>query len=158
MSGPWMTGPITVADSVEEIPVKNCLVAPQHNAYFAYYYLVFPILNGSHSRTIKVLLYRLGYELVEIPARTWWKTSDSDVPERVAWKEAPNLQAQKAAVDGIALGSRSKRGNKDVLQFAAKEYGRLANSPMAALPDSATLRNELQGLAHEYDQRAKEVP
>jgi hypothetical protein len=158
MSGPWMTGPITILDSVEEIPVKNCVVAPQHNAYFAYYYLVFPVLNGSHSRTIKVLLYRPGYELVEIPARPWWNAYGSDVPEKIVWKEAPDLQTQKAAVDRIALSLRGKTANKDVLRFAAREYGRLAECPAAALPGSKTLRNELQGLAHEYEQRAREIP
>ena len=157
MSGPWMTGPITVAHSVEEIPVKNRVVASQQNAYFAYYYLVFPVANGSHSRAIEVLLYRPGYELAEIPARPWWKTCGTDVPEKVVWKEASDLQTQKGAVDRIAFRFERQTFNKDVLSFASQEYGRLADCPLAALPDARTTRDELRRLARECHQKAGEA-
>jgi hypothetical protein len=153
-----MTGPITVANSVEEIPVKNCVVAPQHDTFFAYYYLAFPVANGSHSRTIEVLLYRPGYQLVEIPPRPWWKTCGSNEPEKVAWKEAPDLQSQRAAVSRIAFRFERQAFNEDVLRFAAQEYARLAECPLAALPDAMTTRDELRRLAKECHQKAGEGP
>src|SRR4026208_1331330 len=51
MSGPRMPGPIQVGRSVEEIPILDDTVGPQSDGYFAYYFLLFPGLNGSRSRT-----------------------------------------------------------------------------------------------------------
>jgi hypothetical protein len=156
LSGPVITGPIHFINSVEEIPVVNGTVGPQRDAYFAYYYLVFP-LGGYRSRTLEVLLYRPGYETVEIPARRWWQSGSSNVPEKVAWKEAQDLLAQKAAVDRIASREHFSVPSKDVLRFAAREYARLADSPMAAAPAMSDTREELQRLGREcHDLAEKE--
>src|SRR5262245_16986403 len=69
-SGPLATAPIQLSSSVEEIPVVDATVEPQRDASFSYYYLVFPY-SGYRSRTVEVLLYRPGYETVEVPARPW---------------------------------------------------------------------------------------
>jgi hypothetical protein len=151
-----MTGPIEVADRVEEIPVNNGTVSAQRDACFAYSYLIFPVLNGSHFRTIDVLLYRRGYELIEIPARPWWSASGSGVAEKVAWKEAHDLLTQKAAVDRIAFRFGRQPYDKDVLRFAAREYACLADSPMAASPEASTTRDELRRLARECSHHAGE--
>ena len=157
MSGPVMTGPIWVSNEIKAIPVEDGAVGPQRDAYFAYYYLVFPIANGERTRSVKVLLYRPGYETVEIPARPWWQSLGVNVPEKVAWKEAPDLPTQKAAVDRIASREDGRRVGKDVLRFAAGEYTRLADSPMAASPAMSATRDELRRLAREcQDQAGKE--
>ncbi|HMF13009.1 MAG TPA: hypothetical protein VKE94_11910 [Gemmataceae bacterium] len=156
MSGPWMIGPIEIANRVEEIPVKDGAVGPLRDAYFAYYYLILPVLEGSHSRTVDVLLYRRGYELVEIPARPWWSASGSDLPEKVSWNEAPDLLAQKTAVDRIAFRFGRQPFEKDVLQFAASEYARLTDCPLAASPETSTTKAELERLARECRQKAVE--
>jgi hypothetical protein len=156
MRGPWMTGPIEIANRVEGIAVKGRTVGPQRNAYFTYYYLLVPVLNGSHTRTVEVLLYRPGYELVEIPARPWWSVAASNAPEKVVWKEASELLAQKAAVDRIAFRFSGQKCDKDVLHFAAREYARLASSPSAASPEAATTKAELERLAKDCQQKAGE--
>ncbi|HZT83082.1 MAG TPA: hypothetical protein VFA26_22835 [Gemmataceae bacterium] len=153
MSGPIMTGPIQCNGWVEEIPIVNGTVRPQHDACFSYYYLIFPF-NGSRSRGLKVVLYRPGYEIVEVPARPWWQ-QPGGVTEKVAWKEAPDLPAQKAAVDRIIAGFQLAVPSKEVLQFAAQEYARLADSPLAAVPEMAATREELRKLARECLDRAE---
>ena len=149
MSGPWMTGPVQFGETVDEIPVTSGAVGPEREAYISYYYLVFPF-NGSHSRTLTVLLYRPGYEIVEVPARPWWRAPGGGPPEEVAWKKAPDLTAEKAAVDRIASREGGRSPSKDVLRFAAEEYARLADSPAAP----AAMKEELRRLAEECHDRA----
>lgn len=144
MSGPWMTGPIQCEGSVEEISVTNATVVPQRDAYLAYYYFAFPF-NGSRTRTVEVLLYRPGYQIVRIPARPWWQATEGDRPEGVKWKEAPDLLSQKEAVDAL-VGTRLSASN-EVSRFVAQEYTRLANSPSAFAPEMAEMRTKLLALA-----------
>src|SRR5262249_12000959 len=70
VSGPCITGPIQFSRQVEEVPGAWPVVQSQQDAYLAYHYLLFPVLNGSRSRSLQVLLYRPGYETIEIPARS----------------------------------------------------------------------------------------
>ena len=152
-SGPLMTGPIRLEGSVEEISVVNATVGPQRDAYFAYYYLAFPF-NGSRSRALEVLLYRPGYQIVSIPARSWWRAMDGGRPEGVTWKEAPDLLTQKGAVDRVASGRQRMSASKGVLQFVAGEYARLADSPAASTPEMAEERAELLALAKACEEQA----
>jgi hypothetical protein len=153
MSGPWMTGPVECSVSVAEISVVKAAVVPQRDAYLAYYYLLFPF-NGSRSRTLEVLLYRPGYQVVAIPARPWWQGAGSDRPEEVAWKEAPDLPARMEAVDQIAAGGTRGTASKDVLHFVAGEYRRLADSQAAGSAEMAAQREKLLSLARKYESLA----
>jgi hypothetical protein len=155
MSGPWMTGPIQNCHSIEELPITQETVEGQQDSYFAYYYLIFPVLNGSRTRTVEVLLYRPGYETVEIPAqsRLWaWFA-----PKRVqaVWKPAPDLAAQEKALERIVCGYWHHSMGKATWQFAAQEYTRLAQSPLAAGPEMQKTRERLLAKARECEESAR---
>jgi hypothetical protein len=154
--GPIITSPVWLRGSVEEIPVMSGMVGPQGDADFAYYFVLFPLLEAGHSRTLEVLLYRPGYETVVIPAHSWWLTLGREAPEKVAWKEAPDLLAQKEALDRIVEGWSLRSLNKGVLEFLAQEYERLANSELAAAPTMAPSREKLRFRARECHDLASE--
>jgi hypothetical protein len=149
-SGPWITGPMTVSQAVEEIPVVEGRIDPQRNAYFAYGYTLFPILSGSHSRHVTVLLYRPGYETVEVPTRSWWRSVGGDQAERVVWKEASDLAAQEKAIERIADPFRPYPGEA-TCHFIAQEYTRLARGPFAT---AAETRERLVKTAATWEERA----
>ncbi len=128
MSGPWMTGPIAFGSSVDDIPVVEATVSPQRDAYFAYYYLLLPIASGSHTRDLEVLLYRPGYETVAIPARPWWQAPGSQRLEKIAWKEAPDLLAQKTARQNLS------RKWQTAPQQGSTAFRRRANTPAWPIP------------------------
>ncbi len=138
-SGPGSSRTVQVGKTLNEIPVVNGTVGPERGAYLSYHCLLFPIFCGSNFRTLNILLYRPGYEVVEIPADRLWCTGGLDAPEAVAWKEAPDLTAQRNAVDRLVSLGSSGSSSQDVLRFAAAEYARLADSPMA----TAAMRGEL---------------
>ena len=149
MSGPWITGPVQFGETVDEIPVTSGAVGPEREAYISYYYLVFPF-NGSHSRTLTVLLYRPGYEIVEVPGPPLVAGARRRSPRGGRLEKAPDLTAEKAAVDRIASREGGRSPSKDVLRFAAEEYARLADSPAAP----AAMKEELRRLAEECHDRA----
>jgi hypothetical protein len=157
MNGPWLTAPVTISRAVEELPLDRGMIDPQHNSYFAYSYNLFPLAGGSRSRDVKVLLYRPGYELIDVPTRSWWAQSFGDnPPEIVAWKPAPDLASQEQALRRIASGSADlPRGpwglNPQVLSFVAGEYARLAQSPLATTPET---RERLQDAARRCQELA----
>jgi len=154
MWGQVVTGPVSFERSVEEIPVEKATVSAQRDTYFNYYYIVFPLLNGSRNRKLEVMLYRPGYQVVDIPARAWWDVSSTDAPEQVVWKEAPDLKSQMAAVERLAPRRMLSKTNKEILKFAAAEYTRLANSPLAAATDMEETRKQLLANAKECSDMA----
>ena len=111
-------------------------------------------ISGAVTRTKKDYRYRLQC----LPScLLWWHLSGSSVPEQVAWKEARDLPAQKAAVDRVASRKLPRFLSKEVLHFAAQEYARLADSPLAAAPAMAATRQELLVLAKECDELAGKI-
>jgi hypothetical protein len=155
MWGPIITGPMSLERSIEEIPVENAIVSAQHDTFFSYYYIFFPLLSGSRDRKLDVMLYRPGYQIVDIRGRAWWEASWSDKPEPVVWKEAPDLNSQMAAVQRLSPRHMLDRTNKEVLKFAAAEYTRLANSPLAATKEMAETRKQLLDYAQECSDMAE---
>src|SRR5262245_12831263 len=97
-----ITGSIEFCHSVEEIPVAAAEVGAQTDAYFSYYSPLF-LSTGTTSRSMRVLLYRPGFETVTIPERPWWRFPGLTRPEAVAWKEAPDLAAQEKALETVVV-------------------------------------------------------
>ncbi len=158
MSGPWMTGPIENCHSVEELPITEDTVEAQKDSYLYYYYLALPFANGSRTRTVEVLLYRPGYETVEIAAQSGlWSLF---APKRIGviWKPAPDLAAQEKALERIISGYWKDSLGKATWQFAAQEYTRLAQSELAAGPRMEKTRERLLKMARDCEDRAKEAP
>jgi hypothetical protein len=157
-TGPIMTGPVYASGSVKEIPVVAAKVEPQTYAYFPYYYLIFPF-QGSTSGDMSVLLYRPGFQTVEVPARPWWRFPGWTEPERVVWKEASDLAAQMEALEKVLPKNFDREENfldKNVREFAAREYARLAADPRALAPGMEKTRERLLDKADEYAKLAEE--
>jgi len=156
--GCLIAGWINCWHHVEEIPVVAARVGAQNDAYFSYYYLLFPF-TGNTSRSMRVLLYRPGHETVEIPERPWWRFPGLARPEPVVWKEAPDLAAQEKALETVVVRQTlcwKHCHNKKLLEFAAQECARLADSPLAHTSEMAETRGRLLTKAKEYDALAKQ--
>jgi hypothetical protein len=153
--GALIAGAIGISDEVEEIPILEATVAPQTQTYFAYGFIIFPLFGVSESRSLRVVLYRPGYEAVELPARAWWRSIGAKHLEDVQWKPAVDLEAQMHAVDAVVLRSwKDYVGNPKVLKFAAQEYARLAQSPLAAASQMREIRDKLLAAARECEELA----
>jgi hypothetical protein len=154
--GAVIAGWFEIAQSIEEIPVVAARVEPQKDAYFSYYYLLFPF-TGTTSRSMSVLLYRPGFQTVEISERPWWRLPGQARPEQVVWREAPDLAAQEQALEKVASqGARWAHRSKGVLEFAAQEYARLAEGPLARGSGMAEIRDRLLAKAQEYQALARQ--
>jgi hypothetical protein len=153
-SGGLIAGCIKLSRSVEALRVGDRVVGPESDSYFDYSYILFPFA-GSRSRSLEIMLYRPGYEPVSIPARAWWKQCFTYAHEKVVWREAPGLTAQKQAIDQIVGHEFHLRHlSKEVLRFAAQEYARVAETPMAyTRPET---REELRKLAKQYNHLAEQ--
>ncbi len=154
------TGMLIPGRHVEEIPIIDARVEPQQNAYFGYYWLIFPF-TGEESQSMSVLLYRAGFQTVEVPELPWWECVASSHSERVMWTEAPDLAAQEKALKKIVafvfddLGIRLL--DRKMLEFAAGEYARLARSPLAQTAEMAETRTRLLAAAEKYEREIKEL-
>jgi hypothetical protein len=146
-----IAGWVEISNDVQEVPVASAMVSPQRDAYFAYHYLLFPF-GGSCSHSMTVLLYRPGYETVEVSPRSWWQSLGGDRPVSVTWKEAPNLAAQEEALTKIVPDHRGPSFRPAVAKFAAREYARLADSPLAIAPET---HERLLARARELEQLAE---
>ncbi len=153
--GALIAGSITVSHQVQEVPVTEATVGAQRDVHFAYYYLLFPF-TGSNARSTTVLLYRPGHETVEIEARSWWRSLGQGKPVAVVWKEAPDLAAQEKALERIVGERGGSCLGKEVEQFAAREYARLANSLGAAGPEMQATRERCLARARELEQRGRD--
>jgi hypothetical protein len=151
LSGPCITGPIEIWQSVEEIPVLKATVERQQDSYLAYSYMLFPVLNGSRSRTLEVMLYRPGYETVEIPSRSLLEAFGETKRAPVVWKEAVGLEAQEQALEKIISQHPGRRLGQEGLRLAAQEYARLADSPLVSGPGKEKERERLRAKARECE-------
>jgi hypothetical protein len=149
--GGVITGWIKYGRSVRELPVAKATIEPQWDTHFDYYYLLFPFA-GSSQRSRTVLLYRPGYELVELSARGWWECLDSGQPVRVRWKEAPTLVAQEKALSRIVGEHQTTTLDASTAQFAEREYARLVQtqSDSPETPEASKTHERLLARAREF--------
>jgi hypothetical protein len=140
--GGVITGWLQHGREVRELPVAEATVKPQWDTHFSYYYLLFPY-SGSSARNQEVLLYRPGYEPVELSSQAWWECLGSGQPVRVTWKRARDAQAQEKALarlagaGGTSLDARSR-------EFVVAEYGRLGRRlAPPGTPDAGPNREHL---------------
>jgi hypothetical protein len=152
-----IAGAIIMYDEADEIPVTKSRVEPQKDTHFSYSWMIFPVWADSRFQDLKVMLYRPGYEIVEIPAKSWWRSLGDSQPEPVTWKAAPDLASQKSALDRLAkgrLGLMADGREKKMAEYAASEYTRLADSPQASAPGMEAVRDELRKSAEECAKHA----
>jgi len=164
---------------VEEIPVSSSEVGTQRDARYSYYYVLLTAFESSEG-SLRVLLYRPGFQTVEIPEQPWWRFPGRAEPERVAWTAASDLAAEEQSLEAVASpkGRRSLFGGADagreaeekdplrrrlhrfkerpVLAFAAREYARLAADPRALAPGMEATHQRLLAKADEYAKLAAE--
>ncbi len=142
--GAIIAGWIQLGKDIEEIPVTSS-VPSQSDASWCYWCMMFPF-GRSHHREVKLLLYRPGYETVELPAEPWWRFAAHRVPAPVVWKRAVSLAAQAgalAAFDAVGHHSFTGLSSVGVLRFLAGEYERLVQAATDAA--DAKLCDELTG-------------
>jgi hypothetical protein len=141
-----------VYDRLSEIPVTNTDEVPgQLKPSVTYGFVVVGIALNFLTYTdhsVAVRLYRPGFDLVEI--KSWERA------HRVAWKPAPDLDAQEKALDGLLPFGGLEPGSgsaahKDALLFGAAEYERLAAG--ASSPEQ---RERLAAKASKLRGRARE--
>lgn len=138
-----MTGGEWIADNIEELPVDDGHLAGQRFAYFPYVIGGIPV-SFSDSRSWSIILYRPGFEVVELPSRWWLKRPFESTLEKIDWKPALDLAAQINAIEQICSDPhRSIRHcSEHVRQFAAREYERLAASSLATPAERASLQEK----------------
>jgi hypothetical protein len=141
-----------VYERLSELPVTNTdEVAAQVKPSLTYGFVVVGVAlnyltHTSHSIALRV--YRPGYELVEI--KSW------ELTHRVAWRPAPDLDAQEKVLDRLLPVGLLETGSvaathQDVLLFGAAEYERLA-----AVTSSPEQQGRLVEKAKQLRERAKE--
>jgi hypothetical protein len=139
--------------TIEEIPVTDATVPAEVERSFPYAWEVYPIYGCNRHRSMAVLLYRPGYDLVEVPARNWLLSIATFEAKPIEWKPVP-FDRQVAALNRLLGGSdsmlRSDHVDRNVAEFAAGEYERLSRSPDAA----DDLKKALEGLAADLRSRA----
>lgn len=141
--GPWMTGPIELHGAIQEIPIHDHEVAVQRDAYFAYYYLAFPLMEGSYGRSFDIRLYRRGYETMVIQPRSWMFALAANRLDNIAWKKAETLEAQEKAIDDVIAGL-SSWNNDTVKERLAIEYLTLADIAQVSGPQDEKTCKRLQ--------------
>jgi hypothetical protein len=153
--GALIAGWVQIGDQIEEIPVHEMRVESQADASFCYLYML-PPFAGGHGRSVRVLLYRPGYETVEVPPRPWWQFPSAAAPERVTWKEAVDLAAEVRAVDELVEKGRLRWpcSNAAVLGFVAQEYERLGQTAVTADP---AIRKHVDDKLAEVSQRLEQI-
>jgi hypothetical protein len=161
-SGSWNGSP-SITGRVEEIPIvaepnAGIRVPEQKDSYFAYSYRLFPFAEGCHDHSLRVLLYRPGYETVAVDERGWSLMGTSQ-PISVVWREAKDLAAQERALERVVARRPISWSvfEPGVLRFVAQEYTRLANGPLAAGPEKQKTRERLLARAQECEKAAGQV-
>jgi len=130
--GIWiaMTGGYWLESSIEELPIHDGHLASQGQSYFAYFVGGFPV-SFSEARFWSLLLYRPGYEIIEVPSRWRGRELFESPIDKLAWKPAPDLDSQVKALEKLCPEFGLPKPGDNVRQFVAQEYRRLATSPLA---------------------------
>jgi hypothetical protein len=105
-TGPHFISFITFSTKTEELLIQNATVDAQPNRYFAYSYMLFPF-SGSHDQTIRVALFRPGYETIIIHERGFWAGLMNHSLEQVVWKPETSLEKQEVSLE-MLVGRESQ--------------------------------------------------
>jgi hypothetical protein len=126
-----MTGGERVACKLEEIPVTHGHLDAQHEAHFDYSVGGFPV-RFFESHEWRIILYRPGYEIIEIPNR--WSGGKLIQPAlaELEWKPAPNFDSQLKALEALYLHHPWGPLDEPLRQFFIQEFERLAASSLVA--------------------------
>src|SRR5262249_50213020 len=91
------------------------------------------------TRDWKILLYRPGYALFEIPSRWWGMKPFKGRIDDLAWKPTADLETQIKVLEELCPRYGITAATAEVREFVAAEYERLAASPFAITTLQQTL-------------------
>ncbi len=141
-----MTGGGWRGGRIEEIPIDHGSVETQSDAYFAYLVGGFPVCF-SEFRHFAILLYRPGYEIIEIPSQWWGLMLLHGECARFDWKPAASTQVQVETLEKLCPPNDSNLPTESVRRFVAGEYERIALTVGTSSPDeSARLHSRAKRL------------
>jgi hypothetical protein len=132
-----LTGGESVGGSVEEIPIKEGVLEPETESDFEYFAGGIPV-SFFHFRGWRILLYRPGYEVIELPGRCWAFGLLQPQVDHLNWKRSQDFDAKLRAIETICSRRSFGRPNEQTLRFAAQEYERLANEHDCPSADQRT--------------------
>jgi hypothetical protein len=119
-----MTGGERIGGSVEEIPITDGRLDSLDHVYFAYDIGGIPV-TFFERHDWKILLYRPGYELIEIPSRWYGEKLFQPRIDHLDWKPANDIESQLANLDRICQEPAANAPSEQVRRFAEKERARL---------------------------------
>jgi hypothetical protein len=129
-----MTGGESFSRALEELPIQHGCLEPQHDAYCAYFVGGFPV-GCFESRNWRVLLYRPGYEPVELDSRWWGQALVAPESQTVTWKCVEGVSSNVKVLDELYLKCLWPGTSERVRQFVAQEFERLANAKVTMSAD-----------------------
>lgn len=149
--GCLIAGCVTMGRNLNEIAIIDGAVPSQSDSHLCYHYLAFPFA-GSHFKSLATVLYRPGYEVVEIPGRPWWLAWKKAQP--IKWKVAPDLPSQEKILDTLSEGNSFLFTADDkTLDFFVNEYLRLAQE--AQILEAQEVRVRYLNKAEELEKMRK---
>ena len=142
-----------VHSTVQEVPIVAGKVEPQQDAQFSYIWSLFPLAAVQTTHDFEVLLYRPGYEFVDIPSSPWWWPLGYCQTRSVDWRkiEMLDLPSQIKNLEMVIQKAGGESLNQEMCSFAAREYRRLAQSSLAAGPEMHRGRERLLVKARYYE-------
>ncbi len=125
-----ITGGERVSWNIEEIPISDGRLDSLHHAYFAYFIGGFPVSYSEH-HDWKLMLYRPGFEIIEIPSRWSARSLVASGIDPLDWKPAKDIDSQLATLKTICPDHGFSVASPEVRRFVAQERERLG-APRAA--------------------------
>ncbi len=119
-----MPGGKSISASIERIPIEDGRLDSLQHTYFAYFLGGFPV-NFSEHHDWRLLLYRPGYEIIEIPSRWCGRKLFESQIDQLAWKPATDIDSQLATLKLLCPERGVTTPSAEVRQFVEQERERL---------------------------------
>jgi hypothetical protein len=119
-----MTGGERFSLAVEEIPIKDGRLDCLQHAYFDYFVGGIPVSFFEH-HAWKIILYRPGYDVIEVPSRWCGRKLLQARIDSLTWKPAQDIEAQWAALQEVCPEHSLDLVSPEVRNFVEQERARL---------------------------------
>jgi hypothetical protein len=130
-----MTGGERVSWTIEEIPISDGQLDSLHHAYFAYFIGGFPVSYSEH-QDWKLMLYRPGFEIIEVPSRWFGRSLVGPTLDKLDWIPAKDIGSQLAILKTICPDNLYSTASPEVRQIVDQERERLGAHAAPNLTDS----------------------
>jgi hypothetical protein len=124
-----MTGGESISGTIEEIPIVDGRLDSLDHSYFSYFIGGIPVAFFKE-HDWKIILYRPGYEIIEIPSRWYVRKFFASQIDQLAWKPAKSIEAQLAALKLICPEGGFSTPSPEIRRFVDQERERLAGLMM----------------------------